>query len=318
MRNVFTKSNIMNGDRMSEIFVNIPVGCTLDYNYECTKALSQARINYKQNYLSRLFKYEGVKFNMIPCPSGGIVETTTTAWVDKKNSYEEIKITEVHTVNRPFLLGENEVTQELFEAVMGFNYSNIQETVIKKTPIVNVTWYDCVEFCNRLSDYFGLDRCYELRNKQFSGGGTYSKKHPLSIKKANPIILDRKNGFRLPREWEWQIAAMAGTNNKYSGTNDNSSLGRFAWGSYNAVGNFKPVSHKLPNEWGFYDMSGNVEEWCENTPILNTDINDLMSKRVTRGGGWHQNQSGLTVFSRANYDLDYCNRDTGFRIAKTI
>ena len=85
------------------------------------------------------FEYEGIKFNMITCPAGGKVNIDN--W-----GLQEIK--------EPFLLGETEVTQELYEVVMGVNPSHFENR--PKNPVEQVSWYDAVKFCNKLSDSFGL------------------------------------------------------------------------------------------------------------------------------------------------------------------
>ena len=73
------------------------------------------------------------------------------------------------------------------------------------------------------------------------------------------------NGFRLPRAAEWTDAAKAGTSNKYAGTNDFNSIGDYAWTINNSANTIKAVATKLPNEWGLYDMNGNVDEFVYNS-----------------------------------------------------
>ncbi len=241
------------------------------------------------------FNYKRIEFNMITCPAGGKVNIYR--W-----GLQEIK--------EPFMFGETEVTQELFEAVMGFNYSNFKDS--NKNPVEQVSWYDCLEFCNRLSDYFDLDCCYMLNNKDF----TY-RNCPLSIEKANAAFIIGANGFRLPKEWEWQIAAMAGTNNQYAGANDDESLKRVAWFYANSGSKTHPVAQKLPNEWGFYDMSGNVDEWCENSTQANENNNPSVN-RISLGGGWSNFAKGVSLASRHDYPPTYSDNTQGFRVARSI
>jgi hypothetical protein len=240
------------------------------------------------------FDYKGIKFNMITCLAGGVVDIKY--WGSQK-------------IKEPFMLGETEVTQELFEMVMGFNYSHYNYS--NKNPVERVSWYDCLEFCNELSNYFGLGCCYMLRDKIFSNS------YPLSINKAKPIFIEGMNGFRLPKEWEWQITAMAGTNNLYAGTNDNEQLKRVAWFDKNSGGETHPVAQKLPNEWGFYDMSGNVCEWCENSYELN-ECEDHSSHHAYRGGAANHRASNLCVAERYEEDPSVCYSSIGFRIARMI
>jgi sulfatase modifying factor 1 len=192
---------------------------------------------------------------------------------------------------------------------MGFNYSIFNSN---KNPVEYVNWYDCLEFCNRLSDYLGLNHCYLLRDKMFTNS-TY----PLSIEKAEITFIKWADGFRLPKEWEWQIAAMAGTNTQYAGANDDESLKRVAWFVKNSGNTTHPVAQKLPNEWGFYDMSGNVWERCENSD--EPDKNNYPSaRRVARGGSWND----YALFLRSAYQADYSpssrNGNLGFRVARSV
>jgi sulfatase modifying factor 1 len=263
------------------------------------------------------FEYEGIKFNMITCPAGGKVQISEKMkiahWVDLLDDDGDEQINRYYwgkqEIKVPFMLGETEVTQELFEAVMEFNYSRFK---YPENPVELITWYDCLEFCNRLSDYFRLGHCYIFESKEYSKGNI----QPLCIEKAKFTFVKDANGFRLPKEWEWQIAAMAGTNNRYAGVNSLKSLNRVAWFNDNSNSKYHPVAQKLPNEWGFYDMSGNLQEWCENskTPIEN-DIHS--TERVIRGGSWYNEPSGLLSDQRQTHQpgwaASYC-----FRVARSI
>ncbi len=311
MKNLLFKSNIINRWRISKILINVLNKWSLEYDYQLTKVPSQDRTNFNKSYFNKskitdstVFDYKEIKFNMITCPAGGIINLDAT-W-----GSQEIK--------EPFMLGETEVTQELFEAVMGFNYSEIKES--NKNPVENVTWYDCLEFCNRLSSFFGLSYCYLLSNKIYStttDDRTRDVPFPLSIEKAEITFIEGANGFRLPKEWEWQIAAMAGTNNKYAGANDGESVKRVAWVKENSNQKTHPVAQKLPNEWGFYDMTGNIDEWCENA--LKFDRNNAISdNRVDRGGSWFNYSTNLHTAVRSYDPASFRNVNLGFRIAKSI
>jgi sulfatase modifying factor 1 len=242
------------------------------------------------------FDYKGIEFNMITCLAGGKIDIA-------KWGSQEIK--------EPFMLGETEVTQELFEAVMGFNYSRFKTS--DKNPVELVSWCDCLGFCNRLSDYFGLDHCYVLDNKEYT-----KNEYPLSIEKANVTFVEGVNGFRLPKEWEWQIVAMAGTNNQYAGANNDESLKRVAWFEENSGKKTHPVAQKLPTEGGFYDMSGNVTEWCENSYL--PDENKVSSaNRVDRGGSWYnRDASHLRSAFRYYHSHSFRSYYLGFRVARSI
>jgi hypothetical protein len=316
MKNVLLKKHLMNNSTSANGKTVIGLDeLSLSYDYQFSKSITEQRGQYNnycsnKNYLNKSFKsfdlvhlsYKTIEFNMITCPTNlGInIQSWGLDWGSRESK-------------KHFMLGETEVTQELFEAVMGFNYSNFKE--YNKNPVENITWFDCLDFCNRLSDYFSLDHCYLLRDKDFTNSN-----YPLSIENAEITFIEGTSGFRLPKEWEWQIAAMAGTGNKYAGTNDDESLKRVAWFRDNSGEKTHPVAQKMPNEWGFYDMSGNVTEWCENSHDLDEN-KDSSAKRVCRGGGWSDYDSFLCtertgVQSKFSSSERYNN--LGFRVARSI
>ncbi len=268
-----------------------------EYDYYNSQSVIQNGRHRNSKIQIRLipFNYKRIEFNMITCPAGGKVNIND--W-----GLQEIK--------EPFMLGETEVSQELFEAVMGFNYSNFKDS--NKNPVEQVSWYDCLEFCNRLSGYLGFDNCYMLNNKEYT-----NSEYPLSIEKAEYTLMEGADGFRLPKEWEWQIAAMAGTNNQYAGANDDESLKRVAWLYKNSGEKTHAVAQKKPNEWGFYDMSGNVWEWCENSITPDKNI-DPSAGRVDRGGGWFNEASDLRSAKRDYFSASDRYDGIGFRVARSI
>ena len=141
----------------------------------------------------------------------------------------------------PFIIGKTEVTQKLYESIMGKNPSRYKGA---NKPVERLSWYNAVEFCNALSKKDGLTPCY---SKNSAGKWTWNK---------------NTDGWRLPTESEWRWAAMGGVKSKgfaYSGSNNSDDV---AWGIYYGSSEPREVATKLPNELGIYDMSGNVEEWC--------------------------------------------------------
>ncbi len=267
------------------------------YNYCNNRSVfPNSRYGVSESSLSLIqltpFNYKGIDFNMITCPAGQKVD---------------IEDWGVQEIKEPFMLGETEVTVELFEAVMGFNKSHSKN----KQPIIACSWFDCLSFCNKLSNYFDLDCRYELRDEIYVDDSCLS-----SIKEANTTFIERTNGFRLPKQWEWQVAAMAGTNNKFAGANDDESLKRFAWFDYNSLNQIFPVAQKLPNEWGFYDMSGNVREFCENS-VKPNENNHPSAQRVWHGGCFDDTHYLLTKTRGYSYPSERGIR-LGFRVAKSI
>ena len=199
-----------------------------------------------------------------------------------------------------------ECTQELFEAVMGFNPSKFKgKANSPKRPVEEVSWFDCIAFCNRLSQELGLAPYYSLVDIK------YDKKAPQSIEAALVEVLGG-NGFRLPTEAEWEVFARAGTNNRWSGTNIEAELKDYAWYDKNSNKGTKPIATKKPNEWGMYDMSGNVWEWCWNTDTSTS------ANRVYRGGCWFNNASSLRSAFRFNNSPGTRYDALGFRVSRSL
>jgi len=126
-------------------------------------------------------------------------------------------------LTKDFWLGETEVTQEQWQRVMKTSPSAVKDA---KLPVHSVTWFEAKEFCERLSAMEG-------------------------------------KRYRLPTEAEWEYACRAGTTTTFSFGDSAARLSRYGWYNGNARGRPQPVAGKLPNPWGFYDMHGNVAEWCE-------------------------------------------------------
>ena len=197
----------------------------------------------------------------------------------------------VHRVNVPsFLIGKTEVTQGQWKAVMGSNPSSFSQCG-DDCPVERVSWYDAQEFAQRLSQKTG---------KQ----------------------------YRLPSEAEWEYAARAGSNAKWSFGDSDYQLGDYAWYGGNSQRTTQRVAQKRPNAFGVYDMHGNVWEWVEDcwhdnyagapadgsvwtTACLNRNY------RVLRGGSWINNPAILRSASRIRYAPDFRSNDNGLRLART-
>ena len=160
-----------------------------------------------------------------------------------------------HTVTlSDYYIGETEVTQELWTAVMGSNPSEFTGNM--QRPVEKVSWDDCQTFIRKLNELTGAN-------------------------------------FRLPTEAEWEFAARGGRYScgyQYSGSRK---LGDVAWYYGNSSSTTHPVRTKSPNELGIYDMTGNVWEWCQDwfgNYSLSSQTNptgpSTGSNRVYRGGGW--------------------------------
>jgi len=237
----------------------------------------------------RLFSYslDNVKFNMIACPSGSF----TMGHKDQDDNKPRTEI-----IERPFLLGETEITQELYEKVMGTNPSDFKHP---QKPVEMVSWESAILFCNKLSDLQGLDKCYTKKSSE----------------ECDWLCDFTKNGYRLPTEKEWEYDAKAGTENKWVGTDDGRKLKKYAVYSDSNYST-RSVGSKDPNEWGFYDMSGNVYEWCWDKYNPNND--NASAFRVYRGGSWRSNNLYLRSAIRNFNSPGLRNNALGFRVARSI
>ena len=227
-----------------------------------------------------------------------------------------------HTVSlTAYRIGETEVTQELWRAVMGTNpsffdntgnkmfYGNTYDTNItsgetqEKRPVENVNWYQCIAFCNKLSKACNLDPCYTVTGINFDALNFSDIPTSDNTNWNNAVCDWTKNGFRLPTEAEWEWAAMGGTNDKWAGTNVQGQLVNYAWyrndNGGDANGKTHQVKMKQPNAYGLYDMSGNVWEWCWDrygsfSNPLPPDYAGAASgdSRVLRGGSWIDDANG--------------------------
>ena len=240
-----------------------------------------AYLNYRQNspivYKGEIpqstietIVVNGVEFNMVKI-EGGTFHMGATS--EQGGYYEEKP---VHSVTiSDYYIGETEVTQELWEAVMGSNPSYF--TGNNQRPVEYVSWYDCQEF----------------------------------IKKLNQLTGKK---FRLPTEAEWEYAARGGKYSrgyKYSGSN---AVDEVAWYESNSGETTHPVATKEANELGLYDMNGNVWEWCKDwygDYQSNSQTNPTGPSegacRVLRGGSWYSLDRNVRVSSR-----DYCTPGAGY------
>lgn len=148
-------------------------------------------------------------------------------------------------LTRDFYMQDTPVTQSQWEKVMGSNPSNNKNGDTSNHPVENVSWYDAVKYCNKLSEMEGLEPFYVITEK----------KGEINVDVPNR---DGK-GYRLPTEAEWEYAAASWQypDKRYG------DLDEIAWHAGNSGYTTQAVAQKLPNMFGLYDMIGNVWEWCE-------------------------------------------------------
>ena len=210
-----------------------------------------------------------------------------------------------------------------------------------RRPVINVSWYDVVEYCNWLSKLEGLDACYSIDKETKD---SHNKNRNDDDVKWTVVCDFGKNGYRLPTEAEWEYAARGGDKSKcyiYAGSSIEDSLhiyGNFCdsncdynWQDRNQNDGYmhtSPIGIYRPNELGIYDMSGNVWEWCwdwyasdiyKDSPEIYRSPKGRIygSLRVLRGGSWYYDAASLRVANRNDYRPYNRFDDLGFRLSRT-
>lgn len=226
------------------------------------------------------------------------------AFDDEKNAEGKKHLVRI---TKPFYLGETEVTQAQYGKVMGANPSSFKNS--PDHPVENVSWYDAVEFCNKLSVLEGLPEYYDRSDPN------------------NPRVKAlHGRGFRLPTEAEWEYACRGGSNESYSFGKDASLLKDFGWFGGNSGFTTHPVRQKKPNGFGLFDMHGNVWEWCND--LYDKDYyksspeddppgpkGNRAAVRVLRGGSWLNYPRNWRSANRNGYAPGNRHLDLGFRVA---
>ena len=250
------------------------------YCYEYNDGYDITKTKTTELVKKQSFTVNGVSFTMIAVEGGTFQMGATSEQGNDALDSEK----PVHSVTlSDYYIGETEVTQELWTAVMGSNPSYFSG--YPQRPVEKVSWNDCQEFITKLNQLTG------------------------------------KN-FRLPTEAEWEYAARGGNKSKgykYSGSN---TIGDVAWYTDNSGSETHDVKTKQANELGIYDMSGNVWEWCQDwygdyssSSQTNPTGPSSGSYRVYRGGSWFSSARYCRVSIRNYYFPDFSDFNLGLRLS---
>ena len=233
---------------------------------------------------------------MVKIPSGSFALGNIT---DRENRIEQKP-----TTFDSFWMSDREISVGHFEAIMSEQMpkSVSVETVNPMKPAANLTWFDAIAFCNRLSRNEGLKPYYEFddENEEERYGQTAAKFSSVNKK---------GDGYRLPTEVEWEYACR--TMNAQNYGYGNSVVLLPAYAVFNTKASVE-CGQKIPNVWGLFDMHGNVCEWC----CDNCDSSGDSS--VLRGGSFNDLPANLRSALRVRKEPAFRDNYVGFRISRTL
>ncbi|MEL6348576.1 MAG: SUMF1/EgtB/PvdO family nonheme iron enzyme, partial [Myxococcota bacterium] len=202
-----------------------------------------------------------------------------------------------------FMVAKLPVTQMLWRALMRSQPWSVDGSYL---PVTGVSWYDCVQFCNKLSKKEGLPLAYSIDHQD-----------------PPTVTWDHKaTGFRLLTEAEWEYAARAGEDHVYSGGNE---LDMVGWAASNSRDQLQSAGRKRANAWGIQDMSGLVVEWVwdrggryPSRPQTDPTGMKKGMTRVGRGGSWMRPPENAAVTDRQGEWPTKTPEDWGFRIGRYV
>lgn len=226
----------------------------------------------------------------------------TEAWREKDETAHEVAVS-------GFLLAKREVSQEEYEKFTGKNPSEFKG---KDLPVENVTWFDAVRFCNAKSKAEGLQCAYAIDGEK--------------------VVWNREaDGYRLLTEAEWEYACRAGSSEPFNfGPVPTDKLANY-YATYpyedGPSGRYRgktlPTGSFKPNAWGFFNMHGNVAEWCWDiygeygaAAQSNPRGAENGQFRVYRGGGWNDFGKHLRSAFRSAAEPDSAMYNRGLRLAR--
>ena len=288
----------------------VPIGNQLEgkrFSASASKDSVETWLNEKQAEISDIRKSsENMQYTLI---KGGTFQMGSPESEPERSS-DEIQ----HSVTvGNFYMSKTEISQKEYQEIMGVNPS---ATKGDDLPVTNITWYDAVQYCNKLSQKEGLAPCYTIS--------------------GNTVTWDKSaNGYRLPTEAEWEYAARANTTtpfnfgdyvhnsdancyNAYGYNNDAS--GNWVNGSDAYLRKTVAVNQYAANDYGLYNMHGNAAEWVwdwyseydSKTPT-NPVGSESGNAKVVRGGGWNDHPKHIRSAYRGAQPADVGLYSIGIR-----
>jgi len=231
----------------------------------------------------------------------------------------------VVTLTTPFEIQTTEVTQTQYTSLLSTNPSKF--STCSTCPVEQLTWHQAAAYANALSDKNNFTNCYKCTGSGSSTSCTVATSYAGASIYSCP-------GYRLPTDAEWEYAYRAGTSTSlYNGqlancSGQDTNADKISWYDKNSNSKTLPVKQKATNNWGLYDMAGNVHEMCHDfyaqslgtSPITDPagPSSNPNSYHVHRGGGYNFASKFLRAAFRGGFGASHTNLIFGFRVVRSL
>ncbi|MCL2155884.1 MAG: SUMF1/EgtB/PvdO family nonheme iron enzyme [Leptospirales bacterium] len=309
-------------------YFDAKTGGTMYYYSNLTSARNWDKADNATLYARWVIEIEGIAvgMRMVLIPAGTFQMGSPTTEPGRYYNETQHQV----TLTTSFYMGKYQVTQDEYEAVMGTNPSYFPSNpasgeIQGKRPVECVSWYDALVFCNNLSMLEGLTPAYRINGS--TDPAAWGTVPTISDATWDDVaIVPGSTGYRLPTEAQWEYSCRAGTPTAYhTGDTINTMTG---WYRSNSNSRTHQVGLRTVNDFGLYDMHGNVYEWCwdwyDSSYYLSSPSSDPMgpvygSSRVLRGGSWYYFEASYLRSACRDYSSDGPSaryEDMGFRVIR--